>query len=102
MAEKLYRAQILLEPQQHAALRRLASQEGRSISEVAREVIAAGLAQIVEGRARQLAALERLSALRREIAQRARPRSVSAADLIAEVRAERESQLEQAVQGPTS
>ncbi len=43
MPEKLYRAQLLLEPEQHRALAQIAEREGRSISDVARQVIAAGL-----------------------------------------------------------
>ena len=42
MSQK-YRAQILLEPEQHKALQQIARREGRSLSDVAREVIQAGL-----------------------------------------------------------
>ena len=42
MSQK-YRAQILLEPEQHQALQQIARLEGRSLSDVAREVIQAGL-----------------------------------------------------------
>ena len=43
MSEHLYRAQILLEPEQHHRLAEIARREGRSISEVTRRVIRAGL-----------------------------------------------------------
>ena len=43
MSEHLYRAQILLEPEQHHRLAEIAHREGRSISEVTRRVIRAGL-----------------------------------------------------------
>jgi predicted DNA-binding protein len=39
MAGRLYRTQILLEPEQHQALAQIAAQEGRSISDVVREII---------------------------------------------------------------
>ena len=39
----MYRAQIILEEEQHTALAELAKQEGRSISEIVREMVHAGL-----------------------------------------------------------
>ncbi len=39
MAEKLYRTQLLLEPEQHQALARMSEQERRSISEIVRGMI---------------------------------------------------------------
>ncbi|HKP51093.1 MAG TPA: ribbon-helix-helix protein, CopG family [Chloroflexia bacterium] len=39
MGERLYRTQILLEPEQHKALAELAKREGRSISDVVREIL---------------------------------------------------------------
>ena len=46
MPEHLYRAQILLEPEQHRRLVEIARKEGRSISEVTRRAIRAGLLAI--------------------------------------------------------
>jgi hypothetical protein len=46
MPEHLYRAQILLEPEQHRMLAEIAHKEGRSISEVTRRAIRAGLLAI--------------------------------------------------------
>jgi len=46
MSEHLYRAQILLEPEQHRMLAEIARKEGRSISEVTRRAIRAGLLAI--------------------------------------------------------
>lgn len=43
MAERLYRAQLLLEPEQHETLRLLAEKENRSLSDVAREALRLGL-----------------------------------------------------------
>jgi len=43
MSERMYRAQILLDPRQRRKLEELARREGRSISAVTRQVIDAGL-----------------------------------------------------------
>lgn len=39
----MYRAQIILEEEQHTALAEIAQQEGRSISEIVREMVRTGL-----------------------------------------------------------
>lgn len=60
MTERMYRAQILLEPEQRRRLEEIARREGRSISAVTRQVIDAGLetleseAEIWQKRARIL------------------------------------------------
>lgn len=46
MKEKKYRAQLLLEPRQREALAEMARREHRSISELARRVLDAGLATL--------------------------------------------------------
>ena len=46
MTERMYRAQILLDPKQRRRLEELAQREGRSISAVTRQVIDAGLERI--------------------------------------------------------
>lgn len=43
MPDRLYRAQILIEQRQHKTLAQIARQEGRSMSDVARELIRLGL-----------------------------------------------------------
>ncbi len=45
MAETLYRTEILLEPAQHQALTEMARREGRSISDIARQMIGEKLAE---------------------------------------------------------
>jgi hypothetical protein len=64
----MYRAQILLEPEQHRKLASIAKKEGRSISEVTRRLINAGLQSLnAEGdllRQQRTRALKNLSALR--------------------------------------
>lgn len=71
MAEKMHRTQILLEPDQHKALAELATREGRSISEIAREMIGRQLEQrklvADEVREQRLEALERIKQHREEI-----------------------------------
>jgi ribosome-binding ATPase YchF (GTP1/OBG family) len=43
MSERMFRAQILLDPNQHRILEELAHRQGRSISAITRQVIDAGL-----------------------------------------------------------
>ena len=63
MTERMFRAQILLDPKQHHRLEEIAHREGRSISAVTRQVIDAGLemmeneAEIWQKRSRILAEL---------------------------------------------
>ncbi len=46
MTERMYRAQILLDPKQRRRLEELAQREGKSISAVTRQVIDTGLEQM--------------------------------------------------------
>jgi hypothetical protein len=90
-----YRAQILLEQEQHDTLRKIAKREKRSLSEVAREIIEIGL-QVREKETENLwrkreDALKRLSQIREEAYQNY---GVYAGDLISEARAERNRQQE--------
>ncbi len=90
MPEKLYRAQILLEPQQHRALVEIAEREGRSISDVARQVISAGL-EVVKNQediwVQRERALEGLYRIREK-------QKVYHGDLLDEVRNERDRENE--------
>lgn len=58
----LHRTHILLEPEQQKLLAEIARREGRSVSELARDIIQQGLEQkqrhLIEQRQRRLAALE--------------------------------------------
>ncbi len=99
-SEPMVRAQLLLRPDQRQRLERLAASEGRTLSDVARRALDAGL-DTLEGRsdeARQkaLEALERLTRLREEIRARY---GVYYGDLVAEVRAEREEDMERVWRG---
>jgi predicted DNA-binding protein len=86
------RIQILLESEQHEALVEIAGQEGRSISEIVREIIGQHLKERARGAKRRHAveALERLTGLREKIEQRS---GVYQGDVIAEARAERYEQV---------
>ena len=93
MAERLYRAQILLEPEQHRALAEIANRQGRSISEVVREMIAAQLQERAQGaRAKRLEALERIRQHRAVILARrgGKPLEVDVTEIITEAREERD------------
>lgn len=99
MADRLQRTQILLEPDQHRLLSELASAEGRSLSDLARELIAAQLAQRAQDRTaqrrRHLAGLEAIRGHREAIRQR---RSSEAglpdpSSLIDQLREERDAEL---------
>lgn len=93
-----YRAQILLEPEQHEALAQTAQRENRSISDLVREIVAEWLTQQdhLLQRRRELQALEELTALRLKIQEE---HGVYYGDLIEESRAERDEELERALRG---
>jgi heterodisulfide reductase subunit C len=90
-----YRAQILLEPEQHKILQEIAHREGQSISEVAREVIRLGL-QVLETDSeiiwqKRMAALERLSQMRQKIQEE---KGIYEGNLIDESRKDRQRQID--------
>ena len=95
----LVRTQLLITPALRQRLERMAQQEGRSLSEVARRALEAGLDELEgedERARRRLEALEALAELRAEIEARY---GVYQGDIIAEVRAERERQLDRVWRG---
>ena len=94
MTGGLYRAQILLERKQHAALTALAQQENRSLSEKVREIIGCYLAEhdVQMKLNQELDALANLSRIREETA---RIYGVYPGDPIAEARVEREAETDQ-------
>jgi hypothetical protein len=96
MSERLYRAQILLDPGQHEALKTYAVAEGRSISSVAREVVDLGLRALRHRDRREEEALRSLDEIRRRVEERW---GVLTDDALAEVRSEREQQLERVLRG---
>jgi predicted CopG family antitoxin len=93
MAERLYRAQILLEPEQHEALAEIARQQRRSISEVVREMVALQLQQRERGaQAERLEALERIRQHRAAILARrgGKPLEIDVVGMINEMREKRD------------
>jgi len=94
----LHRAQILLEEQQHRALARIAEQEGRSISDLVREIVRDHLAQR-DQEARtpsELQALEQLSWIRGRLQEE---HGTYQGDLLAEVRTERQEDMDRVWRG---
>ena len=99
MHERLYRAQILLEQRQHKTLAQIARHEGRSISDVARELIRLGL----EARSEtpEIRWQRRVRVLNRAAQQRAamrrrrggRPIEMDPAALLQTIREERDAGL---------
>jgi hypothetical protein len=92
MMSTLYRAQILLEPEQHQVLADIARKEGRSLSDLVREILAEHLSQRdQEARMqRELEAIQALAGLRAQLHTKHGTVSV---DLLAEVRHEREEDV---------
>ena len=105
MTEQQRHPPLILEPEQYAVLTQLATQQHQSISEVAVEVVRLGLetlrqrSDVASAKQRQRLpqkALKRLKALREEIQQ---AHGIYPGDLVMEVRAEREEQIERIIAG---
>lgn len=98
MTERMYRAQILLDPRQRRRLEEIARREGKSISAVTRQVIDAGLeliedeTELWKKRARLLDGLRQL---------REKQTLVYGGDLVNEARQEREDEENQVWQNPS-
>lgn len=92
----LHRAQILLGEEQHEALATQARLEGRSISDLAREIIDRYLAERAESRRQsQLEVLDRARCLRRQMREEhgGQPLDVDVTDMIRQMREERDEQI---------
>jgi metal-responsive CopG/Arc/MetJ family transcriptional regulator len=94
----LYRAQILLEQEQHDALGRIARAGGQSLSEVVREIVRQYLAEQEEDvrKRQELQALENLARIRTQIREQ---HGIYQGDLLAEARAEWEQGIERVWRG---
>ena len=92
-----YRAQILLEPEQHKKLTEIAAQAGRSVSDVVREAVAEYV--VIRGRQdereRRLAALEIIRQHREEMLREngGKPFEINVVELIHQMREERDNEL---------
>ncbi|NET26105.1 hypothetical protein [Okeania sp. SIO1I7] len=93
---------LVLEPEQYDSLLQLATQKHQTLSEVAVEVVRLGLETLKqrsdgtsdEGDRQPQKALECLNSLRAEIQQ---AHGIYSGDLVAEVRTEREEQMEKII-----
>lgn len=74
MGETMHRTQILLEPEQHRALAEIAAREGRSISDLVREMVREQIARHDASNeamlGRKLSALDRIRRHREDIVAR--------------------------------
>jgi len=99
MRQRMYRAQILLEPGQRKALAKIAREEGRSISDVARELLRRGLEARDEDPAtvwrRREKVLARADQLQAEMHARrgGKPLDLDINQLIKDMREERDAEL---------
>ena len=89
----LQRTQILLEPEQHRALTEIAQGEGRSLSDLLREIVDDHLARRGQDERLQQA-MQAIDALARIREQVEAEYGMYTTDLLAEVRAEREQDTE--------
>lgn len=98
MQPNKYRAQILLEPEQHATLAEIARREARSISDLVREIVDRWLKQQDEQRLweQRMEALERLNQIRERIQQEY---GVYQGNLLEETRAERDEDFDRVWRG---
>jgi Arc/MetJ-type ribon-helix-helix transcriptional regulator len=97
MGQTKYRAQILLEPEQHAALVEAAEREKRSISEIVRMAVSQWLDErrADENLRRRLQALDQIDQHREAILTRRNgdPLELDLAETIKQVREERDDEL---------
>lgn len=100
MGKRMHRAQILLEQEQHQALAAIARQEERSISEIVRQIIDQWLAAQEEDAVwrRRTQAMQALRVIREDVLQHY---GVVGQDLLAEVREEREQDIERTLREGT-
>ena len=94
----LHRAQLLLEAEQHRALAKIAEQEGRSISDLVREIVRQHLAERRQ-QDQQLTALQAIERLTQIRARLREEHGLYQSDPLAEVRAEWEKDVERMWQG---
>lgn len=90
---KMYRTQILLEPEQHQALTMLAKSEERSVSEIVREIVHDYLVEREREfqHHQEMQALDRLAEIRRRIQKQ---HGLYPDDLLTEARMEREQEID--------
>lgn len=93
---ELQRVQVLIQASQHEQLVKLAKSKGQSVSAVIREMIDKGLDPREGKKEEWREALEELTRTRKELE---REHGIITRDLLAEVRAEREEDMERVWRG---
>jgi len=97
VSSNYHRAQILLEPEQHRRLKQIAERQGRSISDVTRGIVSAGLEAMAaqeEAHAARWTQVEQRLRVIREGAQARK--GIYQGDLVGEIRAGRDEDLDAA------
>lgn len=90
----LQRVNLLLERRQREALERLARQRNRSVSDLVREYIAAGLREDNSQQRERMLALENARALKQRVQKRRKGKSVTkSVKVIDQIREERGNEL---------
>jgi hypothetical protein len=95
MRKAKYRAQILLEPEQHTALAEIAQRQGRSISDVTREIVAQYLVQQEDNLHQRQEVMEQIKQFKARVLARrgGKPIEIDVTKLIEEMRTERSDEL---------
>ena len=94
MSKAKYRAQILLEQEQHTALAEIAHRQNRSISELTREIVAQYITQQDENLRQRLDVIEQIKQHREMLARRGgRHIEIDITALIEAAREERSNEL---------
>jgi predicted DNA-binding protein len=95
VSRSLYRAQILLETEQQAQIAELAHRQGRSFSELVREIVQRYLDEQDQLSGERQSAFDRLKAHREEMlaARKGHALELDVASLIEEMRQERDDEI---------
>jgi Arc/MetJ-type ribon-helix-helix transcriptional regulator len=90
-----YRAQILLEPEQHKKLAEIAAREHRSVSDVVREAVAEYMVTQEKTREAQEDVFDRIRRLHASILERrgGKPIEIDTVELINQMREERDNEI---------
>ncbi|NCP16686.1 ribbon-helix-helix protein, CopG family [bacterium] len=90
-----YRAQILLEPEQHKKLAEIAARENRSVSDVVREAVAEYVVAQEKRRDEQKEVFARIRQLHARILERrgGKPIEIDTVELINQMREERDNEI---------
>lgn len=92
--QNLQRVNLLLEKRQREALEKLARQRNRSVSDLVREYIAAGLREDNSQQRERLLALEKARALKTRILQRRKGKGIThSVKVLEQIRNERVNEL---------